>query len=94
MSLWQSLFPSCVLQWQYLVSCEWVLAGVFCGRYRVVMISMCFFIVLLCGAAALALGSSDSLQLNCAHLESVFLIMLLFGLSLSDNVYKSYSDWS
>ena len=56
------------------------LADVFCGRYRVVMISMCFFIVsfvLLSGAAAIALVSSDWFLSHWSHVKGVLLVILL-----------------
>ena len=57
------------------------LADVFCGRYRVVMISMCFFIVsfvLLSGVAVLVVNSDLYLFfLRWSHVKVVFFVLLV-----------------
>ena len=74
------------------------LADVFCGRYRVVMISMCFFIVsfiLLSGAAALVL---EQVNLNAYLLSRVkltlfIMLVILFGITFGIGVRSYHSNY-
>ena len=74
------------------------LADVFCGRYRVIMISMCFFIasfVLLSGAAAIVLVSSDMYIFSDWSLVKVVFFMVLavfFGLTFGIGVRCYYAN--
>ena len=74
------------------------LADVFCGRYRVVMISMCFFIVsfiLLSGAAALVL---EQVNLNAYLLSRVkltlfIMLVILFGITFGIGVRSYHANF-
>ena len=75
------------------------LADVFCGRYRMVMISMCFFIasfVLLSGVAALIVNSElYLLLLRWSHVKVVFfiLLVLLFWLMFGIGQRSYYANF-
>ena len=74
------------------------LADVFCGRYRVVMISMCFFIVsfiLLSGAAALVLVSSNLYPLHWSYIKVIFfkLLTILFWLTFGVGVRSYHANF-